>query len=120
MANKRILKKSIDDLGNSIINEMAITFYNVEFADQELISKAISKVLKAMNEAHSKACVYFDKKRKEFETEKEYLVAKRSFIKNNYEQLITDFNNQIEEALKDFNAAIPAEEKENNKKLASE
>lgn len=118
MANKRILKKSIDDLGNSIINEMAITFYNIEGADKDLISQAISKVLEAMNTAHCKTCVHFDKKRRDFNSEKEYYVAKKAFNKKNYDELIADFNEKIEEALKNFNEAIPAEEKEANKKLA--
>ena len=120
MANKRILKKSVDDLGNSIIEEMAISFYNVENVNKDLISQAISKVLKAMNDAHVKICVHFDKKRRDFESEKEYYTAKKAFIKNNYDELIEDFNNQIEAAMKDFNEAIPAAEKEANKKLAAE
>ena len=118
MANKRILKKSIDDLGNAIIEEMAISFYNVKSANKDLISQAITKVLEAMNDAHCKTNVHFDKKRRDFASEKEYYVAKRDFNKKNYDELIADFNNKIEEAMKVFNEAIPAEEKEANKKLA--
>lgn len=120
MANKRILKKSVDDLGNAIIDEMAIAFYNMEGADKDLISKAISKVLEAMNDAHSRISRVFGEKRRDFATEKEYLTAKKAFIKNNYDELITDFNEQLKEALKDFTDATPEAEKEKNKKLAAQ
>ena len=120
MANKRILKKSIDDLGNAMIEEMSIGYFNIENADKQLISSAINKILTAMNEAHKLCDVKFDKKHRDFESTKEYLQAKRSFIKENYDKLIADFNNLLEDALKDYNKAIPASEREANKKMAAE
>lgn len=118
MANKREFKKYVDELSSSLYNEMMINYYNVENIDKEQISKAITKVLGAMETARMNSNTFFDKGVKAFDNKAEYGKAKKIFFKKLFKKIISDYSAEIEDALKSFNAAIPADTKEKNKEFA--
>lgn len=107
MPNKREFKKFADALGSSVIEEMMISYYNVEGADKKAISEAVGKVLTAIEAAKNNANVYFDKGHRAFNDVKEYSTEKRKFFKALFNKIESDFGAQIDEALKQFNAALP-------------
>lgn len=120
MANKREFKKYVDALGAAACDEMMYSFYTVEGADKDAISKAIEKVLIATNKARMNSNIFFDKGVKAFADRKEYSKAKDAFFKALFEKVSKEFTEEVNAALKDFNAALPEEEKERNKAAIAE
>lgn len=120
MANKREFKKYTEALGASLCDEMMSAYYNIEGADKEKVTAAITRVLGAIGAANSRANVFFDKGVKAFEGQGEYVKAKRDFFRQLFSKIHSDFANEVNEALKEFNAALPAAVKEANKKFATE
>lgn len=120
MANKREFKKYVDALAAAACDEMMYSFYSVEGADKDAISKAMEKVLLAANKARMNANIFFDRGAKAFADRKEYTKAKENFFKALFEKVSTEFSEEVDAALKDFNAALPAEEKEKNKAAVAE
>lgn len=119
MANKREFKKYADALAASVIDEMVASYYNVEGADKEKISKAIEKVLGATGAAKSHANIFFDRGMKGFENAKDYSKAKKEFFKSLFDKIETEFNEEINQAVKLLNEALPASVKEQNKEVAN-
>ena len=120
MANKREFKKYVDALGAAACDEMMYSYYNVEGADKDAISKAIEKVLLATNKARMNSNIFFDRGVKAFADKKEYVKAKEAFFKALFEKVSTEFSEEVNTALKDFNAPLPATEKQKNKEAVSE
>lgn len=112
MANKRVFKKSVDALSSAIVDEMMASYYNEKEANRELISSAIAKVLKAMQEAKIETNKMFDKGVKDFDNMGAYNVAKMKFNREKYDKAIENFNNSLGEAMKDYNEAMPKNSKE--------
>lgn len=107
MANKREFKKSIDALSSAIVDEMMISYYNVETADKDKIIQAITKIIASAEKARRSANRLFGKKIREFETVEAYLKAKSAFEKDNFDKAVADYNDALGEALKLYNEAMP-------------
>ena len=120
MANKREFKKYVAALGAAACDEMMYSYYTVEGADKDAISKAIEKVLVATNKARMNSNIFFDRGVKAFADHKEYSKAKEAFFKALFEKVSTEFTEEINAALKEFNAALPAEEKARNKEAVAQ
>lgn len=110
MASKRKFKKSVEALSSAIVDEMMASYYNVQGADREKISSAISKVIGAMGKARVKANHLFGKGVKEFENLAAYNKAKAQHTKEKYNKVVADFNDTIADALKDYNEGMPKED----------
>lgn len=107
MANKREFKKSVEALSSALVDEMMASYYNVEAADREKITSAITKVITAMQNAKNDSNKLFDKGVKDFENIEEYNKAKARFNKEKFEKAVDNFNNTIGDALKDYNEGMP-------------
>lgn len=116
MANKREFKKYISAVSTSICEYMMDVCTFVPEVNEEEINKAIIAVLTAGEAAVIKANVRYDKSESAF-PEGGYAKARRSFYKALYGKAGKEFNEAIKAAVKIFNAAVPAEVKEQNKKL---
>lgn len=114
--NKQQFKKAVEAIGASVCDEMMTVYYNEKGVDQDKISKAVAQMLGATAAAKSNANVFFDKGRKAFASDKEYMKAKHEFFKKLFNKIHEDFNRELSAALKLFNEAVPAEVKEANKK----
>lgn len=111
MSNKREFKKSVESLCAALVDEMSISYYNVENADRDLITSAIAKIVGAMEEARKASNKIFDKGTKDFDSLKAYNQAKKQYIKENYDNAVAKFNEAVSSAMKDYNAAMPKVEK---------
>lgn len=119
MANKREFKKMTEAFGASLVDQMMVVYYNIEGVDKAKIESAIGKVLHAVGKATANSNTFFDKGRKAFDSEKDYIMAKKNFFKQMFKKITTDYSAEIDEAMKEFNSAIPAGAKEVNKKIAA-
>ncbi|MBD5176949.1 MAG: hypothetical protein HDT05_06025 [Bacteroidales bacterium] len=119
MPNKREFKKYADALGASIVEEMMVSYYNVEGADKKAIAEAVGKVLGAIETAKNNANVYFDRGPKAFADHKEYAQAKRQFFRSLFNKIESDFGAQVDDAVKQFNAALPESYKAAQKEAAN-
>ena len=113
--NKQQFKKAVEAVGASMCDEMMTVYYNVEGADRDKISMAVTKVLGATGAAKANANRFFDRGVKGFASEKEYVQAKSEFFKKLFEKIRKDFNEEISAALKLFNEAVPQSVKDANK-----
>ncbi|MCM1004809.1 MAG: hypothetical protein NC402_00750 [Prevotella sp.] len=116
MANKREFKKYVSEVANSVCSYMMDVLAFVPGVNEEEIHKAVITVLTASETAIVKTNVKFDKGHKAFPAGG-YSKARRAFFNTVYAKTQKEFNEAIEAAVKIFNAAVPAEIKEQNKKL---
>ncbi len=119
MPNKREFKKYADALGASVVEEMMISYYNVEGADKKAIADAVGKVLGAIEEAKNNANLYFDRGPKAFADHKEYAAEKRKFFRSLFNKIETEFGEKINGAVKEFNTALPEGYKAAQKEVAN-
>lgn len=115
MANKREFKKYVSAVSESIVSDMMAAYYYLEGVNKEEITKAVSDILVAGENAIMKANVKFDKTEKAFASAHEYHKAKRTFFHELYSKVNREFANDINAAVKAFNAAVPSPIKEANK-----
>ncbi len=115
MANKREFKKAIAAVGGAICNDMMTVAICVDGVDRNAIDAAISRVLSATENAIERSNIFFDKGRRAFPTEEEYIKAKRAFFKQLFDKIHKEYTAVLDETIKQFNAAIPAAAKEANK-----
>lgn len=120
MSNKRDFKKYVEAIGASACGAMMETYYTVEAADKDAISKALEKVLGATAAARANANVFFDKGVKAFADRREYSKAKKEFFVKLFNKINSDFTKELDAALKMFNEAIPADVKDAQKKAVAE
>ncbi|MDE5843636.1 MAG: hypothetical protein K2H35_07880 [Muribaculaceae bacterium] len=119
MPNKRDFKKYADALGASVVEEMMVSYYNVEGADRKAIAGAVGKVLEAIEDAKNKSNVFFERGVKSFADHKEYAKAKHEFFRALFNNIETEFGAKIDEAVKEFNAALPESYKAAQKEIAN-
>lgn len=119
MANKREFKKFATALGANVCEDIMINYYSIEGIDRKMAEESVGKVLAAVENATSRANVFFDKGARAFEDRKEYSRAKRAFFKDLFEKINKDFISEIDEALKMFNSSVPAEVKAHNKEIVN-
>ncbi len=115
MANKREFKKYINTVSDNIISDMTYACYSVKDANKDLIEQAVIEVLKAGATAIMKSNVKFDKTRRAFDNQHDYLKAKDSFFHNMYRTINKEFAAAVNDAVKKFNSAVPAAVKEAQK-----
>lgn len=116
MANKRAFKKYISTVCASLCEYMMDVCTFVPGVDEEEINKAVITVLTAGEAAVIKTNVKFDKSPKAFSAGG-YAKARRQFFKTVYAKACKEFKDSVDNAVKMFNAAVPAEVKEQNKRL---
>lgn len=115
MANKREFKKFVNALGANVCEDIMLNYYSIEGIDRAATEESVGKVLTAVENATSRANVFFDKGARAFEDRKTYSVAKRKFFKDLFEKINKDLIAEIDAAIKQFNAAVPDKVKAQNK-----
>ena len=120
MPNKREFKKYVEALGASVIEELMIVYSNVDNADRQAISTSVGNLLEAIEQARANANVTFDRGPRSFDSLKDYSKAKKDFYCALFNKISSEFEKEVEDGLKVLNAQIPAEDKENLKKIANE
>lgn len=119
MANKRVFKKSVEELADITCGVIVSSFNALDGNGKKVANEVFEKVVSAAAAAKSNADKVFGKKMREFGSAKEYLNAKKDFYKELFNNIQSDFSKEVNEALKEFNAVLPAQAKEDNKKAVA-
>jgi hypothetical protein len=120
MGNKRQFKKYVSALASGVCEDMMITYFNVEGVDAEKVNNSINTILDAASHAADCANLGFDRTPRSFEDRHQYAKARRAHYHALFNKLRNDYSEAIDRAIKEFNSAVPANAKENNRKLAAE
>lgn len=115
MANKRTFKKFVNGMASNVCEDMMIYRLSVKGIDSEAVESAVEKVIAAAARACVKANIRFDKAPRDFESKHEYNVSKNKFFAAEFSKISTEFIDEINVALKQFNAAVPQEQRQQNK-----
>lgn len=118
MANKRILKKQIRYMCGDLAGECIIARSIVPGIDGNRMGEIVVKIARLQDATLRRASFSFDKSAADFENRHEYRKERRGYNARAFKTLINEFNHQVEEIVKEMNAALPAEQKEANKKAA--
>lgn len=120
MPNKREFKKYVDALGASIVEEMMISYYNVEGADRNKIADAVGKVIDAIENAKNMANIPLYRGKRSFASEKEYAKEKRDYFRALFGKITSEFGAVVNSAMKDFNSALPVAYKQAQKEAVAQ
>lgn len=116
MANKRDLKKVINNVCADIATECLIAAKYVKGVEPEKMDEIVGKLADLQAGALSSISFAFDKVPSEFENMREYNKAKSAYFRKAYNSLREKFSARIHEIVKEMNATLPAEVKDANKK----
>lgn len=110
MANKRDLKKRIQTVCGDIASDALIA--SVLFSDKvdsERINIIINEIAALQEDSIALASFSFDRSRRDFNSEKEYRHARRSYFATAYKKLNKEFIERAIEIVKQLNDVVPEE-----------
>ena len=116
MANKRNLKKMVNNVCADIATECLIASEYVKGVDPLKMDAIITKLADLQANALSNISFAFDKVPSEFTTQKEYKTAKEAYFRKAYASFRHKFYVKVNEIVKERNQALPEEVKTANKK----
>lgn len=119
MANKRDLKKVINNVCADLATECLIAARYVQGVEPEKMDAVVGKLADLQAGALASISFAFDKVPSDFENLREYHKAKSAYFRKAYNSLREKFSDRVQEIVKEMNAALPAEVKEANKKAAA-
>lgn len=117
-SNKRLLKKEIRMICGSLAGECVIAKITVSGINPEKINEIIYEIAALQQNALQRTNFDFPQTEKSFANAQEYHKARHDYFKAAYGKLKSEFNNHVESIVKKMNEALPAEQKEANKKAA--
>ncbi len=120
MANKRDLKKQIKYVCGEIALECIMTREFVEGADAKTLNDLVLRTAELQSNSLKNATFAFDKTPGDFESKAVYNHAANQYFKKAYTHFYDQFNAQVQEIVNALNKAIPAAQRELNKKLANQ
>lgn len=119
MANKRDLKKQIKYICGEVALECIMTREYVDGVDPQQLNQLVVRTADLQQKSLKNATFAFDKTPKDFPTLKEYHKAANQYFAKAYKKFYAEFNKHIQEIVDQLNKAIPAEQRELNKKIAN-
>lgn len=120
MANKRKLKKAINNVCADLATECLIAGQYVKGVDADKMDTLIDKLANIQSGALSSIYFSFDKVSSDFDDLRAYHKARTAYFHKAYASLREKFSNHVQEIVNEMNAALPAEVKEANKKSLME
>lgn len=118
--NKRLLKKEIRTICGALAGECVIAKITIPGINPESLNKIIYELAELQENALRRVSVSFPQTPSGFESAKAYKEAKSKYFKAAFASLKDEFNKHIENIVKEMNDALPAEQKEANKKALNE
>lgn len=118
MANKRDLKKQIRYICGEVAFECIMTREFVEGVDPKVLNDLVIKIADLQQHSLKNATFSFDKAPRDFESKHDYHKAASAYFHNAYKVFYAEFNKQLQAIVTDLNEAIPAAQREINKKIA--
>lgn len=119
MANKRDLKKQIKYICGEVALECIMTRECVPGVDPQTLNDLVIRTADLQQKSLKNATVSFDKVPSDFESVKAYHKAANQYFATAYKNFYKQFNAQIQAIVDQLNKAIPAEQREINKKIAA-
>lgn len=116
MANKRQLKKQIKYICGDIACECIMARNFIPSINLEKMNEIIYNVASLQTSSLKRVTFSYDKVVADFGTKHEYNVARSKYFAEAYKKLISDFNTEVNKLVKAMNEALPAAQKEANKK----
>ncbi len=120
MANKRNLKKQIRYICGEVALRCILTREFVEGIDAETLNNLVLELADLQENALKNASFSFDKAPADYESKSLYHKAHRNYYHQAYKKFHSEFNNHIQQIVDSLNKAIPAAQREHNKKIAAE
>lgn len=114
--NKRLLKKEIRSICGALAGECVIAKITVPGINPETLNKIIYELAELQESALKRVSVAFPQSQSAFENAKAYHDARAKYFKAAFSSLKDEFNKHVEKIVKEMNEALPAEQKEANKK----
>lgn len=118
MANKRQLKKQIHYVCGDLAAEIIIAGHMVKSIDRQVVTNIVNQIAALQVKSLANCSFSFDKTKADFADGKAYHTARAKYNKAAFRHLKEEFNNAVTEIVKAMNTALPAEQKEANKKVA--
>lgn len=100
----------------SLAGECVIAKITVPGMDAEAVNKIIYEIAELQERALKRVSFDFPQSPKAFASRQAYRKAREEYFASGYRKLKEEFNAHIEAIVKAMNAALPAEQKEANKK----
>lgn len=114
--NKRLLKKEIRLICGGLAGECVLADVTIPGIDSAKIKDIIIELADLQQNALGRINFTFPQSEKSFSSPKEYRKARQAYYKATFRKLKGEFNAHIEAIVKKMNEALPAEQKEANKK----
>lgn len=119
MANKRILKKQIKYVCGDLAGECIMAIHFVEGIDIEQMQNIIFDIATLQTTSLKRVTFSFDKISSDYESRKEYSLARTKYFKQAYGALKLEFNNKVQEIVKAMNKQLPQAQKDANKRAVN-
>lgn len=119
MSSKRSIKKEVRYTCGNLAAECIIAKNIVPGADAAALSNIVIKIAQLQDVTLRKISFAFDKVAKDFSDASIYRKERHAYVAKAFKSLRKDFNQHVLEIVKEMNAAIPAEQKELNKKAVA-
>ena len=120
MANKRILKKQIKYVCGDLAAECIIAANFIEGIDVEKMHSIVFDIASLQTDSLAKITFSFDKTKADFESSREYNMAKTKYNKLAYGTLKKEFNASVQSIVKSMNAQLPQSQKDANKRTLNQ
>lgn len=118
MANKRSLKKEIRYICGDLAGECIIARTFIPGIDEKKMGELVVRIAELQAATLQRATFSFDKAKADFASVHEYNKARNIYNAKAFRSLTDEFNHQVDEIVKEMNKALPAAQKEANKKAA--
>lgn len=116
MANKRNLKKQIKYICGDLAGECIVAKHFIPGIDEAKMNEVAFEIASLQTTSIMRVSFSFDKVVADYESKKAYNIAKSKYFAEAYKKLISDFNQGVQSIVSKMNHALPAEQKEANKK----
>ncbi|MCM1164102.1 MAG: hypothetical protein NC339_07635 [Muribaculaceae bacterium] len=117
--NKRTLKKEIRMICGALAGECVIAKITIPGIDTEKLNEIIYDIADLQANAIRMISVTFPRSESSYESKKQYADERHKYFHAAFRKLKGDFNARIDQIIKEMNAALPASQKEANKKKAA-
>ena len=118
MANRRDIKKYVRHTCGSIAGECILANALVPGIDTEKINHCIVETADLQEATLALLSLSFDKAPRDFDSLKEYRRARSAYYKKAFGKLLASFDERLNEIVGRMNEALPAAQREINKKAA--
>lgn len=120
MANKRQLKKFIENSCGAVAAEMILSAAAFPEIDRKAVGEVVNDAMALQAQSLSRINVSFDKSQRDFDNRAQYNKARHEYYAAAYRALLNDFDEQLITIVTKMNAAMPESVRQEFKKAITE